>query len=63
MPLIDDMRSYGTRWLLGDAAEPARRLGQPCLSSLRCKAIVQAQERSPGGRKPGACVTSSSTNR
>ncbi|HXF30711.1 MAG TPA: helix-turn-helix domain-containing protein [Solirubrobacterales bacterium] len=22
-PLIDDMRAYGTRWLLGEAAEPA----------------------------------------
>ena len=22
-PLIDDMRTYGTRWLLGEAAEPA----------------------------------------
>ena len=22
-PLIDDMRTYGTRWLLGEPAEPA----------------------------------------
>jgi len=22
-PLIDDMRAYGTRWLLGESAEPA----------------------------------------
>jgi DNA-binding HxlR family transcriptional regulator len=22
-PLIDDMRAYGTRWLLGEAGEPA----------------------------------------
>ena len=23
VPLVEDMRSYGMRWLLGDAADPA----------------------------------------
>jgi len=30
VPLVEDMRSYGMRWLLGDAAQPADR--QPAVA-------------------------------
>ena len=65
VPLIEDMRRYGTRWLLDEDAErdARRRLGQTSRARRVLQGAVQAQERPAAGRKRGACATSSSTRR
>ena len=54
VPLIEDMRRYGTRWLLGGGrrARARRRLDQASRGG-RLQAAVQAQERRPGGGSLG----------
>ena len=47
VPLIEDMRRYGMRWLCrGRRARPGRRLEQA--SRLRCKASCRRRRPSPG---------------
>ena len=60
VPLIEDMRQYGTRWLLSGGRAPAAARSN--VQAVPAARAVQAQERR-GGRKPQPCVISCSTKR
>ena len=61
VPLVEDMRRYGTRWLFEDAAEPADADRQPTRSELTfCKRPCRRRSAGPGA-EAGACVIDSST--
>ena len=64
VPLIDDMRSYGTRWLLGGETPSPPPPSRSNVQTRRVlQGVVQAQERRLAGGSLEPCVTSSSTKR
>ena len=60
VPLVEDMRRYGTRWLFEDARLKLSRPRPP--SSYVLQASVQAQERQARGKR-GPCAIACSTSR
>ena len=65
VPLIDDMRRYGTRWLLEEDAASSSPPAppRPNVQSFAFARVRAGAGASPGERKPEACVISSSTKR
>ena len=61
-PLIDDMRAYGTRWLLGEAGRARRRRLDAAVQIQGCDAAPARRRAGAGGGagrgKLAACVTS-----
>ena len=63
VPLIEDMRRYGRRWLADDAEPRPRRRLEPTSHARSCKASCRRRSARRGGGSGGTCVTFSSTRR